>query len=808
MLNDRKILISVGNHRRSVNWQPQTLLLSEMYAKLGVPARGTETMQAYLNLKKSEQDDLKDVGGYVAGGLLGTRRKAGAVTGRDVITLDLDTIPPGGTEDVLRRVEGLGCGYCIYSTRKHAPSAPRLRVLLPLDRTATADEYEPLARKMAETIGMEFADPTTFEVTRLMYWPSCCADGEYIYTYQDKPMLSVDGLLAMYEDWRDITAWPRNAGETSHTKLAMRQGDPLAKNGVVGAFCRVYDVLRAMDVFLPGIYEPVDAMPGRYTYLGGSTTGGAVIYDQARFLFSHHATDPCSGRLVNAFDLVRLHKFEGMDDDAAPGVPGNRLPSYAAMCELAVADEQVSGLMAQERIEAAQRDFAGAANDNEADPDGTAPPVDAGAWVRQLTVNKQTGQIKATIDNVWLILENDPNLRGKFALNEFAGRGEVLGALPWEKADKRRLWDDNDNQGLYWYLEKYYNLTGNGKIDGALSLHSVKYKFNEVRDYLGGLQWDGVSRLDTLFIDYLGAADDPYTRTVTRKAFTAAVERAMSPGCKYDTMVILSGPQGIGKSTLLDKLSRGWFNDSIRTFEGKEASELLQGVWLVEVSELDAFRRTDVARIKQFLSLRADRFRAAYGRHVKELPRCCVFFGTTNSTEFLQDRTGNRRFWPVDVGVRPCRKKVWEHLDAEKDQLWAEAVMRWRIGEALYLDGETENTAKVIQESHREVSAREGIVLDFIERPVPQDWNNWPLDKRKMFWSGSFVEMNALTLGPRDRVCALEVWCEAFNGLQKDMHYTDAVEINGILENAPGWLRSKSTLRCGYCGPQRGFIRK
>ena len=159
-------------------------------------------------------------------------------------------------------------------------------------------------------------------------------------------------------------------------------------------------------------------------------------------------------------------------------------------------------------------------------------------------------------------------------------------------------------------------------------------------------------------------------------------------------------------------MSRGWFNDSIRTFEGKEASELLQGVWIVEVGELDAFRRTDVARIKQFLSLRADRFRAAYGRHVKELPRCCVFFGTTNTTEYLQDRTGNRRFWPVDVGQQEPKKSIWRDLDDDIDQLWAEATMRWRAGEALFLTGEVEETAKTRQEQHREISTREGIVLD------------------------------------------------------------------------------------------------
>ena len=422
-----------------------------------------------------------------------------------------------------------------------------------------------------------------------------------------------------------------------------------------------------------------------------------------------------------------------------------------------------------------------------------------------LELNRQTGTIKATIDNIWLILENDPNLRGKFALNEFAGRGEVLGDLPWSAFDKRRGWTDNDNQGLYWYFEKVYKITGNGKIDGALSLHSEKHKFNDVRNYLSKLEWDGVPRLDTLLIDYLGAEDKPYVRAVTRKSFTAAVARAMTPGCKYDTMLILAGPQGIGKSTLLDKMSKGWFNDGIRTFEGKEASELLQGVWLVEIGELDAFRQSDVARIKQFLSLRADRFRAAYGRHVKELPRCCVFFGTTNTAMFLRDRTGNRRFWPVDVGVQSRKKLVWDTLDEEIDQIWAEAVMRWRFGEGLFLTGELEEEAKEEQEAHREVSSKEGIILDFIDQLVPEDWPKWSLDKRRLYLNGT-VE-GSVNLVKRDRVCALEIWCEAFGGQPRDFRYSDSTEINDILRAIPGWEKTPGSLRFGYCGKQRGFQR-
>ena len=493
---------------------------------------------------------------------------------------------------------------------------------------------------------------------------------------------------------------------------------------------------------------------------------------------------------------MRIHRFGDKDDEAQPGTPTNRLPSYQAMCELAVSNADVAALMSQERYQEAVKDFEGVEPTNAEDPAN---------WMSKLAVNTQTGLPKATIDNVWIILEHDPLLKDKFALNRFAGRGEVLGALPWDGRTQRRLWDDNDNEGLYWYLERYHHITGNGKIDGALSLHSTKHAFNDVQDYLRGLKWDGQPRLDTLFIDYLGAADTPYTRAVTRKAFAAAVTRAMAPGSKFDNMLILSGPQGIGKSTLLDRMSKGWFNDSIRTFEGKEASELLQGVWLVEISELDAFRRTDVARIKQFLSLRTDRFRAAYGRHVKELPRCCVFFGTTNTDDYLQDRTGNRRFWPVDVGVEPIIKSVWADLPDEVDQLWAEAVVRWQTGEPLFLRGDLEAAAKAKQEEHREVSTREGIVLDFLNKQVPEDWQSWPLDRRRMFWSGAV--QGDIKLVDRDRVCALEVWCEALDGKQKEIRYSDTAEINSIIESCADWERTPGSVRFGYCGKQRGFRR-
>lgn len=805
MQNDRQITITTGASRKATNWRAQTMLLSELYAKLATPGRSTETMADYLSLPKGQQDELKDVGGFVAGSLNGARRKAGAVAGRDVLTLDLDNIPAGGTDDVIRRVEALGCGYCIYSTRKHTGGAPRLRVLLPLARTCTADEYEPCARRMADKIGMELADPTTFEASRLMYWPSCCADGEYVYRYADKPMLSVEGLLASYDDWRDSTSWPTSPGAVSPRRLAAKQGDPESKTGVVGAFCRCYDVESAITEFLPGLYEPVDGMEGRLTYTGGSTTGGAVLYDDGKFIYSHHATDPAGGRLLNAFDLVRLHKFGDEDDAAEPGTPTIRLPSYAAMCELAAADEKVSHLLLSERWAEATSGFQPVGQ--YANPCAEQGRDDDGAWLHKLELHKKTGLPLPTVDNIRLILEHDHLLAGKFALNAFSGRDEVLGSLPWQNTECRRNWTDTDDAGLYWYLEKAYQIYSGKKVDEARAICCEAHAFNEVTDYLNGLSWDGVPRLDALFIDYLGAEDTPYNRAVTRKAFVAAVARAMNPGTKYDNMTILAGPQGIGKSTLLDKMSRGWFCDSIRTFEGKEPSELLQGVWIVEVGELDAFRRSDVARIKQFLSQRADRFRAAYGRHVRDLPRRCVFFGTSNTYEFLTDATGNRRFLPVDVGERPRKKCVWLDLDAEVDQLWAEAVARWRLGEDLYLTGELEAAAVESQEAHREEVEQAGPIREFLGKRVPVDWNKWSLDQRRAFWAGGIVD--DVELVERDRVCALEIWCELYGRSATDLRRPDAQAINQALSCVRGWAKSRAAMRFGEpYGVQKGWRKK
>lgn len=796
MNNDRQLCISTGASRKATSWQGQSLLWSEFVQRLSQPVRTMETLAEYKSLPKPKQDSLKDVGGFVGGTLKGGRRKNENADRRCLVTLDADTIEPGGTSRVLQAVEGLGCAYAVYSTRKHEGAAPRLRIILPLDRDCSADEYEPVARKAASFIGMEIFDPTTFESVRLMYWPSCSADSEFVFTWADRPFLSASGVLAMYTDWRDVGQWPEVPGAARiRDRSAKKQGDPLEKKGVVGAFCRVYGIQDAMDAFLPGIYEPCGG--GRFTYSGGSTVGGAVLYE-GKFLYSHHATDPCSGKLCNAFDMVRLHLFGEEDLDADPETPVNRLPSYAAMSMFALEQEKVALLMTQERYEAAASNF-------------TQQPVPVTQedleWTLQLKVNPQTNRPISTINNVLLILRNDPKLKGRMYLDDFSERIMVGSPLPWEVFEypyRPRMWTDADDSGLRNYVEFAYGITGKERIGDALLLYTGENRKNHLKDYLQSLEWDGQRRLDRLLVDYLGAEDTRYNREAIRKALVAAVARVFRPGCKFDYMLILTGPQGIGKTTFFAKLGMGWFSDSLNTFEGKDAAELLQGYWIIEAGELTGMNRSEMNAVKQFLSKQEDVYRAAYAKNTTARPRRCIIVGTTNESEFLRDNTGNRRFWPVDVYRIMPVKSIWNDLAGDVGQIWAEAVCLYRAGEPLVLSKEAAEEAAGHQEEHREGNAKEGIIQEFLEKEVPVNWYQLDADARRFFTSDGSTAMVK-----RDKVCVAEIWCECFRQPNTvNLKRADSVEITKILSHLPGWERAKSTLFFGaQYGHQKGFRR-
>lgn len=788
---DRQLVISVANSRFAAKWQRQNIFWSEFIKKLENPVRSTETLEHFIKLPKSKQDELKDVGGYVGGALLNNRRGSKNVESRDLITLDLDNIPAGMTDEVLKKISLLGCCLIVHSTRKHEPSRPRLRVIIPLANKVSAEEYEPIARKVAEIIGIEWADHTTFQASRLMYFPSCSSDSVYVFKVLDGGFLDPKGILDMYKDWHNHAEWALVPNEIGKHKLqADKQQDPREKGGIIGAFCRTYDIYKAMDELIPGEYLSTE-YEDRFTYSGGSTAGGAIVYN-GLWLYSHHATDPASGKLCNAWDLVRLHKFDDLDADAKPDTPTNKLPSYVAMAEFAKGIKEVAILLTKERYEEANKEFQ---SDNTDCSD---------EWMFNLKRNSN-GIIEKTIDNILLVLENDPLVKGKIALDDFANRGLVLGALPWDSGEKKRFWNDTDDAGLRHYLEKVYGIIGKEKIYDATSLCAHKHKFNSVRDYLLSVKWDGVPRLESIFIDYFGADDNDYTKEVAKKSFVAAVARVMQPGIKFDNMVIISGAQGIGKSTFFSYLGKDWFSDSLVTFEGKEAAELIQGRWLIEVGELSGMTKSETNTVKQFLSKTDDIYREAYGRRTAQFPRKCVFFGTTNDTEYLKDPTGGRRFWPVDANAEKATKSVFTDLLTEVDNIWAEAFVFWQLGEPLYLSKNVEKMAKKQQEDHREVSAKAGTVMEFINKRIPIDWDSYTLDQRRAYWSFDYKSYRG-NLTKRDRVCAAEVWTECFNKEISTSKRQDIMEINGILRGMEELTYNKKSMRFGCHGIQRGFI--
>lgn len=815
MNNDKKISISIGASRWSMQWTQTTMMWSELCARLKTPVRTKETVEEYHQMKKADQGKLKDIGGFVGGTLKGLQRKAINVTGRDLITLDLDAIKPGDTDNVVRTVDSLGMAYVIYSTRSHTEHRPRLRVVVPTDRTMTVDEYEPIARKLASLIGIGMCDGTTFEASRLMYWPSCPKDAQYVYHVGDKRFLSADGMLGLYEDWHDVRSWPQVPGHEASQRerqLLAKQGDPKTKHGIVGAFCRVYGIREALDEYLPHAYTTVEGSADRLTFATGSTVAGAVIYDDDQFLYSHHSTDPCGGQLVNAFDLVRLHKFHDLDETAKDGTPVHKLPSYAAMSKLAMQDKAVvAELNAARAQESAQNVFADLIQKEEKGKqeltDLNPNALTDVEWMKTSTLKyDDNGRVKPTLDNMLKILVHDQALSGRIAFDRFASRYVAKGALPWNMTPGTRLWTDADDAGLRWYLENKYEVTGRDKVQDAMIMCAEQNGFNEVLDYLNSLKWDSIERLDKLFIDYLGAEDNVYTRAVARKSLTAAVARAFEPGCKYDTMPILIGRQGAGKSTLIRTMGKKWYADGLSTFEGKEAAENIQGKWIIEAGEMAGYTRAEENASKQFLSRQVDVFRQAYGRRTQEYPRRCVFFGSSNQYEFLKDITGNRRFWPIDIEAQKPTKNVYVNLPGEVDQIWAEAVVRYKNGESLIIEDNEAvlKLAESARETHMESNSKQGLINEFLLQKVPKNWNTMSRSARR-----TYLMMSGHTpsedLEYRDRVCAVEVWYECFGQDPARMKKTDTREINQILMDSSYTEGKAKLMRFGEYGHQRGF---
>lgn len=812
-----KLTIATAASRTALQWKNQEVTYSDFLSRVSNTVRTQETLSEYSKMTKSQQGDIKDVGGFVAGSLKNGKRRADSVAWRQMITLDADFVTGEFWDGVTMLFEH---ACAIYSTHKHTPENPRLRLLIPLSRAVTAEEYMAISKKVAEMIGIDFFDDTTYQPHRLMYWPSTSRDGEFVFDYQDTEWLDPDTILSMYVDWTDPLEWPVSSrADNNHKKLADKQGDPMTKPGMIGAFNRSYSISEAIETFLSDVYT--EAGPGRFTYVHGSTQGGLVTYND-EFAYSHHGTDPCSEKLVNAFDMVRLHRFGTLDEDAKETTPVNKLPSTKAMKEFAQRDETVKATLVSERMSHAHEDFADEWSNTDTtnevkDVKEAAKDEETKKWSSKLELD-QNGEIVVSARNLDLILENDVNLKGCFGWDDFCRQPAVTRDLPWRKlTETTASWGNGDDEDLRNYLDMVWNIRSSAnKIADVLGGVMRKHPFHPVIDYLETCVWDGKPRVERLLIDYLGAEDNVYTRAVTRKTLAAAVARVYEPGIKFDYMLTLVGEQGLGKSMLFSKLAGEWFSDSITSIHGKEGYEALHGVWIVEMAELAAARKSESEAIKQFISKRVDRYRQAYGKRVEEFRRQCIIIGTTNEHDFLKDKTGNRRFWPVPVS-RSRMKKQWSDLESQEvAQLWAEAVAIYRSGELLLLEGEAAAKASEMQQSHSEESPYTGLIRAFLDMKLPADWDKMTLAERRLFLAedndfSDEMDVNDENLVPRDKVCALEIWCEMLGNDKRKFPVMERREINDILRKMDGWAPHSSgsgTRRFGpIYGTQRAFVR-
>lgn len=399
-------------------------------------------------------------------------------------------------------------------------------------------------------------------------------------------------------------------------------------------------------------------------------------------------------------------------------------------------------------------------------------------------------------------------LINKLVFDRFSNNFIKTDFMPWDFAKKQKVagWDDKDDDCLINYLDREpYNIRVPQIIKTSLSELAEKKSINAVTEYFKKLKWDGKPRIDTLLIDYFGTEDTAYSREILRKELVAVVSRVIEERpIKFDQMIILTGAQGIGKSTFLAKLGKQWYTDFKLKLDDKDTLVTLQKYMIVEVGELAGFNKVEVSALKNFMSQTTDTYRAPYDRRTTEHPRHYVLFGTTNDDEFLKDSTGERRFWPIECLEQKPTKSVFKDLTTEEvDQIWAEVVYLYGEGESLLLSEEAEKLAKAHQERHKVVHPWEGLIREYITTKVNKDW------MKQTDILGTCVALDDENAIDRDRVCAIQIWCECLgNGSARNMTVADSKRINDILDTLKfeDRILKKERLYFGKkYGRQRGY---
>lgn len=386
--------------------------------------------------------------------------------------------------------------------------------------------------------------------------------------------------------------------------------------------------------------------------------------------------------------------------------------------------------------------------------------------------------VKQLVRNCEIVMEKDSRVSGKIRFNEFSRQAFLFGNVPWEKDNNYRAWGSSDDSSLFSIIQADYGLKSRNDYFDAFKNVAFRNKFNPVKQMLDSLEWDGKSHIRYLLPEFLGAEDSEYNRQVMRLWMLGAVARIYQPGCKFDYTMILQGKQGIGKSTFLRlmALDDAWFNDSLDSLDSDKAVQSLTGSWIIELAELKSLARTagGVESVKRFLSATQDKYRVPYERRADTFYRQCVFAGTTNRADFLQDETGNRRFLIVQIGINKPSKSLFDSTVMDEiRQAWAEAVCIWKNEKPiLVLPESCKKEAEALQQENMADDGLAGIIEEYLK--------------------------------DKERICARQIWHDALKESAEPPKWKVS-NINSIIEKIPGWKRLRSPARFAEYGMQRGF---
>lgn len=770
--------------------------------RISNPIVTSETFEKFMAMDKADQMKLKDQGGFLAAISSDGSRKKEAIIARTMLALDLDDADITTMETIKANAF---CKLWVHSTRKHTAEKPRYRLIVPLAKPVHSVCYELLARLFAREMNiLDACDTAGFRTAQLMLWPTVSCDMVDSFVFYEAPneeLLNPIEFLAKYE-MDNVAKWPRKSEEIKAIAREVKEcsGDdnPRNKVGIVGAFCRAFTVKAAIEKFLNDIYAP-SSIDGRFDLIVADSVGGLAIYDEV-FAYSFHSSDEASGKLLNAYDLVRVHRFGMLDEEAQPGTPFSRLPSNVEMAKFALSIPEVR--------------------------DNIIIQVDEVCAIPQAVKSKlefnSFGKIKHTLTNVIAIIENDEKLVGIY-FNAFTNKLIVKQDVPWRKGESE--FTDYDIAGLTAYLSRYYKLEVSERtLQNALKNIAFNRVHHPVKEWLNNLpEWDGVKRLEFYLVNYLGAIDDAYVRFVSKTILIAAIARIMNPGKKFDIVPVLVGNQGCGKSTIYAKLFGKWFSDALtlNDLHDKTAIEKIEGVLCMEFAELSGLAKQEVELVKAFLTRQVDRCRLAYARSVVELPRQCVFVATTNQTEgFLRDPTGNRRFAVVRVNEN-TELHPWDLSENDVNQIWAEALKCYNEENySLFFEGEIKVAAEAMQKAYIVHDERRGLVELYLSKPIPKNWlelseearisylrNGLPVDGIEGTHGNTNRSRFHEPFEERIKVSNMEIFVECFGKRPSDYNrYKDSIEIAQIMASIGGW-DSLGEMHMTPYGKQRCYVR-